>query len=121
MGAPSSHSTETSALDLTLPRAGATIATPQSQCHNTPHDRAGCTEQQRGFEAIAQGREASLQPGGTYVPESIHHGVDDVLGLGPAGLFDHREADFAAGPGDGVLRDATHDLQQLDYQQRGRE
>src|SRR5579863_1354331 len=54
--------------------------------------------------------QTGLHPGGGQITEAIKHRVDDVLGLVATRLGHHGKADLPTWRGDGVLRDASHDL-----------
>src|ERR1700722_5273844 len=88
--------------------------------NRAPCNAGAYAHRQRTAKPESGGAQSGLHPGRTHVPETVDHGVDDVLCLVAAALVDHRETDLAAGPGDGVLRHAPGHLQPLDDEQRRR-
>src|ERR1700683_2323875 len=96
------------------------IASAGIACNRAPGDAGAYAHRQRTAEAKSGGAQSRLHPGRTDITDAVDHRIDDVLCLGAAALLDHGETDLAGGPGDGVLRDATHRLQALDDDQRRR-
>ena len=73
---------------------------PEHERDGAPEDTCPDPDQGRAGDVQAGGAQACLEPGGRGIPEPIHHGVDDILGLVSFLLGKHLEADFAARPSD---------------------